>query len=272
MGQVTGITWTDHTFNPVWGCAKISPGCDNCYAATFAKRVGQKVWGTKTQRREFGEKHWNDPRKWNRQAEKEGRKKRVFCASMADVFDANWPPGVRDRLWALIRETPALDWQVLTKRPENIESMLPKDWGQGYDNVWLGVTTENQEYADRRLPILLRTPAKTRFASYEPALELVSFRQYADLDWIIIGGESGPRARSFDPQWALDVIAQCRALDVSCFHKQMGEPWARAHRATQRHGADPSEWAAAYRVQQFPRPDSIGRVSTGRAPSLPLIA
>ena len=271
MGETTGITWTDHTLNPVWGCAKISLGCDNCYAAAFAKRVGQKVWGTKTARRTFKDGHWNEPLKWQRQAMKDGRRHRVFCASMADVFDPNWPKGTRERLWELIKQTPALDWQVLTKRPENAAKMLPPDWGDGYPNVWLGVTAENQEYADKRIPVLLKTPALTRFVSYEPALELVNFEDYLydGLDWLICGGESGPKCRPFDQRWAKSVILQCREHKVACFHKQMGELWARQNKAKSRHGADPAEWYRPYRVQQFPKSKVQG---TPPAPTKPITA
>lgn len=307
----TGITWTDSTFNSWWGCARVSPGCENCYAETFAKRTGHAVWGVGAGRREFGDKHWNEPRKWNAAAEKSQRRHRVFCASMADVFDLNAPPGARERLFALIRETPWLDWQLLTKRPQNVLAMLPADWGDGYENVWLGCTAEDQKRADERLPILISIPAKIRFVSYEPALEAVDFSswiqrvdhckacgnesapQSADrcpicrhtsilistwgddqaeamrtgsrdpnapgadgpqINWIIIGGESGPHARPFDPAWALDVIAQCDEAGIEVFMKQMGEPWAKANGAKQRHGADPMEWDPEYRVQEFPMP------------------
>lgn len=272
MGGKTGISWTDHTFNPVWGCHKISPGCKNCYAADWAERFGTE-WGKDAKRREFGDSHWNEPRKWNKQAEKLGIRSRVFCASMADVFDDAWPPGTRDRLWALIRETPNLDWQVLTKRPENIIRMLPEDWETGYPNVWLGVTTENQEQANRRIGILWQTHAKFRFASYEPALEPVDFGIFlSSLDWVIVGGESGRNARPFDPAWATDVIAQCKAANVAVFHKQMGELWARENNAKQRHGADPAEWPEEFRVQDFPIYGSDGAPVLPSPRRLPVIA
>lgn len=272
MGDTTGITWTDSTFNPWWGCARVSPGCEHCYAEAFAFRTGHKVWGAKADRRTLSETNWKGPRLWNAAAAKAKRRHRVFCASMADVFDTNAPDGARDRLWALIRETPWLDWQLLTKRPQNVLAMLPPDWGEGYPNVWLGVTAENQEWADRRLAILKTIPARTKFVSYEPALEPVDFSRWLisdnskqiehgeyplgvrvrEIDWVIIGGESGPKARPFDPAWGLAVIDQCRAAGTACFFKQMGEPWARAHKAHQRHGADPAEWPAEFLVQEFP--------------------
>src|SRR5687767_5237522 len=121
MGGSTAIAWTDHTFNPWWGCERVSPGCQNCYAETFAKRTGNLVWGKNADRRRFADKHWNEPLKWNRLAATEGRQAFVFCASMADVFEYRSDHhDDRLRLWALIEATPNLTWQLLTKRPENV--------------------------------------------------------------------------------------------------------------------------------------------------------
>jgi protein gp37 len=127
MAEKTGITWTDHTFNPWWGCVKVSPGCDNCYAESDAHRYGHDVWGKDAERRFFGEKHWNEPKKWNQKAAKDGVRRRVFCASMADVFEDNdslWAE--RTKLFRLIDETPNLDWLLLTKRPASIGRMMLK--------------------------------------------------------------------------------------------------------------------------------------------------
>lgn len=153
MGKETGIGWTRHTFNPWWGCKKVSAGCKFCYAESIDKVYGGgQHWGIGAPRREFGDKHWNEPRRWNKQAVKDGVRRRVFCASMADVFDPEAPAGALERLWQLIRETPQLDWLLLTKRPERIASSLPADWGKGWHNVWLGTSVENQEAADKRIP------------------------------------------------------------------------------------------------------------------------
>ena len=135
MAEKTGISWTHHTFNPWWGCTKVSPGCKNCYAETFASRYGFDVWGPGKARRTFSLAHWEEPLKWNRDAELAGERRRVFCASMADVFEAEAPAGELARLWALIRLTPWLDWLLLTKRAERIAESLPDDWGEGYPNV-----------------------------------------------------------------------------------------------------------------------------------------
>src|SRR5579862_1495352 len=143
MGRNSSIEWTHHTFNPWWGCAKVSPGCENCYAETWARRVGQDLWGVKNDRRFFTDKHWDEPLRWNEEAESDGERKRVFCASMADVFEdrADLKPW-RERLWTLIEKTASLDWLLLTKRPQNISGFVPwKDrWPQ---NIWLGTTVED---------------------------------------------------------------------------------------------------------------------------------
>lgn len=181
MAETTSIEWTDATFNPWVGCTKISPACDHCYAEGWAKRAGNpELW--QGQRRRTSAANWRVPHKLNAQAVAEGRRIRVFCASLADVFDNQVPEDWRADLWALIRATPALDWQLLTKRPQNIAGMLPADWAKdgpcGWPNVWLGTTVENQTEADRRIPHLLAVPAKVRFLSCEPLLGPV------DLTWI----------------------------------------------------------------------------------------
>jgi protein gp37 len=223
MAENSAIEWCDHTFNPVWGCVKVSPACDNCYAETLSNRFGDH-WGPHAEFRTFGDKHWNEPRKWDRAAEKAGRRARVFCASMADVFDNRWPDGVRDRLWALIRETPHLDWLLLTKRPQNIAKMLPADWRDGYPNVWLGTTVENQDEADRRIPYLRSVPARVRFLSCEPLLGQI-YPDMSGIHWVICGGESGPNARPMHPDWARSLRDQCAQAGVAFQFKQWGE-WA----------------------------------------------
>src|SRR6185312_10780014 len=242
-------------FNPVWGCTKVSPACDNCYAEAWDKRTGGAHWGPHAPRREFGDKHWNEPLKWDRAAAKDGVRRRVFCASMADVFDKDWPAAVRPRLWALIRATPHLDWLLLTKRPQNIAKMLPEDWGAGYPNVWMGTTAENQEELERRWPHLYAVRAAVRFISYEPALGPLDIR-FKLIDWIIIGGESGAHARTFPLPWARSVIAQSLEFGVKCFMKQLGSRpvggMLNPIRLKDKSGADPGEWPADMYIQQFP--------------------
>jgi len=127
----SGISWTTHTFNPWVGCTKVSAGCVHCYAETLNKRTGHANWGPGAERRVTSDVNWRKPIKWNRQADAAGERTKVFCASMADVFDEEAPAYARERLWTLIRMTPFLDWQLLTKRPTNIRRFLPKDWGDG---------------------------------------------------------------------------------------------------------------------------------------------
>lgn len=223
MGDKTAISWTDSTFNSHWGCERVSPGCTNCYAEAFAKRTGNDVWGKRSERRLFGDKHWAEPLKWNRQAEAEGERHRVFCASMGDVFeDRRDLDPVRGRLWALIAETPWLDWQLLTKRPQNVAGMAP--WGDDWPgNVWLGTTVEDQQRANERMPILLTIPAKVRFLSCEPLLSAVDLGpELAGLQWVICGGESGGKRRPFDLAWARSLRDQCAEAGVAYFFKQIG--------------------------------------------------
>jgi protein gp37 len=184
-------------------------------------------WGPRGERKRTAEENWKKPAKWNADAREfkreHGHRPRVFCASLADVFDNKVPLEWRADLFALIRECRRLDWLLLTKRPQNFLKMLPADWGNGYRNVWLGVTAENQTYFDRRWRILQRIPAVIRFISYEPALGPLRLPRSGPIpDWLISGGESGGGARPLDPPWIRDIIVDCRALGVVPFHKQWG--------------------------------------------------
>ena len=221
MGANSAISWTDHTFNPWWGCTKVSPGCANCYAETLAHRFGAK-WGPAGTRRMMADSTWRQPITWNRKA---GERRRVFCASMADVFEEN--PQVteaRRRLWELIDATPMLDWLLLTKRPENIERMVPGQWLLSPPaNVWYGTSVETQEQADSRLPKLAQVPAALRFLSCEPLLGPVTLAAWLGaVQWVITGGESGPRARDAQPAWFRAIRDECCAHGTPFFHKQNG--------------------------------------------------
>jgi protein gp37 len=241
MGENSAISWTTHTFNPWWGCVKISPACTNCYAAAFDHRLGGDHWGPKSDRKFFGDKHWNAPRKWNRDAEKAGVRERVFCASMADVFeDRDDLNDARTRLYQLIDQTPHLDWLLLTKRPENIANLYPVKWiTETPRNVWLGTTVENQEYADERVPRLLDVDAVVHFLSCEPLLGEVSIPAYLrgtaqhraiaayagktdepGVDWVIAGCESGPGARPTKVEWLRFLRDQCAFANVPFLLKQ----------------------------------------------------
>ena len=225
MSAKTIIAWTDHTFNIAWGCQKVSPGCKNCYADTLSKRYGaSSVWGPGQPRRTFGAKHWADPLKWNAEANREGRQHRVFSSSMCDIFEDH--PDItaeRAKLWDLIERTPCLDWQLLTKRADRIATNLPPTWGDGWPNVWLGVSIENNEYVSRA-DDLRRIPAAVHFVSYEPALGPLDELDLTGLDWLICGGESGPKYRPMDLQWVRDIRARCEDAGVSFFFKQSAAP------------------------------------------------
>lgn len=289
MSENTKIEWCDHTFNPWEGCQKVGPGCDHCYAETRNARFsgGQAAnWGPGAPRRRTSDANWRKPQAWNKQAywqcpcgwrgtEREmqpwddgfgawascprchrgafsATRARVFCASLADVFDNQVPEVWRRDLFKLIAETPDLDWLLLTKRIGNagdmianallqqpgLESHVPR-WP--WPNIWLGATITSKEEACRDIPKLLAVPAKVRFLSMEPLLGPVSFEgMFANpadvrdgtnaleaLDWVIVGGESGPGARPMHTAWARSMRDQCQAAGVPFLFKQWGEwlPW-----------------------------------------------
>jgi protein gp37 len=326
MGKKSKIEWTDATFNPWIGCTAVSEGCAHCYAERedLLRHWTEMGWGKGKPRKKTSAAYWQQPLKWAKEAAEAGRVMRVFCGSLCDVFDEEleWNPraqdptyigppcgspmdGWREELWALIRETEAvarlfstkekpggLVWLLLTKRIENAEFMLPMDWGEGWPNVWLGVTAENQLTAGQRLPLLGKIPAAGRFVSIEPMLgrldllaaagqpededwELVNEIQDANddqepeelieecdeecdwinygnrlvessehrewvawrmerarmaklqrtVDWIICGGESGPRARAMQADWVRDLQRQAAYCEIPFYFKQWGE-WA----------------------------------------------
>lgn len=266
MGKESKIQWTHHTFNPWWGCIKVSPACAHCYAETFAKRTGNAVWGAEAPRRFFGDKHWAEPLKWNVAAALVGARHRVFCASMADVFERhpktndNWLLDEnRKRLFSLIEHTPNLDWLLLTKRPENINQMIPKHWvAKLPENVWVGTTVENQEYSDKRIPELVKVNACVRFLSIEPLLGPVDWKESVrkiagirenskfseHIHWVIVGGESGSGAREMDATWADSIRIQCATAGVPFFMKQMG--------GVRNKRGELSDMPPVLRVREFP--------------------
>ncbi|MBV7457365.1 phage Gp37/Gp68 family protein [Acidovorax sp. sif1233] len=269
MAENTKIEWTDHTFNPWIGCTKVGPGCDHCYAENLMdKRMGVAAWGPGKERVRTKAANWKMPLRWNAQAEafmaQHGRRQRVFCASLADVFDNAVDPQWREDLFELIRATPNLDWLLLTKRIGNAAAMIQAaldNMDIGYSvpfaawpwpNVWIGATVVNQEEAERDIPKLLQVPARVRFLSVEPLLgpvdlthidvwggdaEIYPLKGTTDcvddegapaddvpaLDWVIVGGESGPGARPMHPDWARSLRDQCEAAGVPFLFKQWGE-------------------------------------------------
>jgi len=220
MGADSKIEWTDHTFNPWIGCTPVSAACDHCYAETMASRYGWAKWGVGEARKRTSIANWRNPLKWNAEAAKDGRRAKVFCASLADVFDAEVSDEWRVELFELISITGSLDWLLLTKRPK-----LMAQWPIWPGNVWAGTTVENQQMADARIPHLLDVPTRVRFLSCEPLLGPISIRGdfLAGINWVIVGGESGRGARPMNPGWARAIRDQCQAAGVAFFFKQWGE-------------------------------------------------
>lgn len=248
------IQWCHSTFNPWRGCTKVSPGCANCYAEKQSRRNPKVlgVWGDQGTRVIAAESYWRMPLTWNREAAAAGERHRVFCASLADVFEDR-PELVapRVRLFHLIQETPHLDWLLLTKRPENVIRFrggdgVPRSWPENMPpNVWLGTSVEDQKRADERIPHLLQVPARVRFLSCEPLLGPVDLtrlchgkvnsltgdlcsnggewlEQGPSVSWVIAGGESGAGARECNIGWIRSLRDQCQAAGVAFFCKQLG--------------------------------------------------
>lgn len=277
MGDKTGISWTHHSWNPWQGCQKVSPGCDHCYMFRDKLRYGQDPEDI----HRSAPATFNRPLRWEREAAATGVHRLVFTASWSDVF-AKKADAWRGDMWSIVRRTPHLIYQMLTKLPTRIEQCLPDDWGpNGYPNVWLGVSAENAEWWARRVPVLRSIPARVRFVSYEPALEEIVAPDLGWISWVITGGESGgSEARPFHVEWARTMGRACRAAGVSHFVKQMGShvrwdgctspdrgeyAWPRGTDARDsdglggwrvhlrdRHGAEPSEWPKDLRVQEWP--------------------
>ena len=265
MGEATKIEWADATYNPWIGCTKVSPGCDHCYAEGLATaRLGVE-WGPLAERRRTAASTWKQPLAWNRKAAAAGERYRVFCASLADVFDNAVDQHWRRDLAALILMTPHLDWLLLTKRIGNAAEMLADMFPAGAQpNVWIGATIVNQAEADRDIPKLLAIKqlcgVSKVFLSMEPLLgpvRLDRLREDLDgsiswesclnrkrfsewggedgnggdidgcpaVDWVIVGGESGPGGRPMHPDWARSLRDQCAAAGVPFLFKQWGE-WA----------------------------------------------
>lgn len=230
MAETTKIEWCDSTFSPWVGCTKVSGACQNCYAEAWAKRAGSPGLWT-GQRRRTSPALWRGPLKWNAAAQEfhaaRGRRQRVFCASLADVFDNQVPVFWREDLWTLIRLTPNLDWLLLTKRPQNIRKMLPPEWPPhgGWSNVWLGTTAEDQKHYNERFSHLQKIPAHLNFISYEPALGPIDDIYVGGHrpDWIIAGGESGPKARAPKLEWFRNMRDQCVEAGIPFLMKQWGE-------------------------------------------------
>lgn len=298
MSENSAIQWTDHTFNPWIGCTKVSPGCANCYAETLDKIRFSKTlpgctkdapvshWGKGAPRHRTSASNWKEPLKWNRKQDQitarfgsrtQDSRPRVFCASLADWLDEEVPIAWLADLLMLIRDTPNLDWLLLTKRPQNWrermqaakhEIQMQGDSAGGYyvqrwvygdlpANVWIGTTVEDQKRANERIPQLLAIPAKVRFLSCEPLLEAVDIEgalsrgglpnATADsqgIDWVITGGESGPGCRPADVEWFRSIKKQCAAAGVPFFMKQLG--------GVRDHRGNLEDFPEDLRVREFP--------------------
>ena len=216
----SAIEWTHHTMNPWYGCTRVSPGCQHCYAETLMDTRYHKVeWGPGRKRQRTTVDYWKQPLRWDRAAAAAGERHRVFCASLADVFDPEVPDEWRADLYRLIRATPNLDWLLLTKRPE-----VAFDWTHlmgEYQNIWLGTSVEDTRRALERIPILLSTPAVVRFLSIEPLLGPIG-ASLRGIDWVIVGGESGPGARPMEPIWVEGIRDYCVANQIPFHFKQWG--------------------------------------------------
>jgi protein gp37 len=226
------IEWTHHTFNPWIGCAKVNPLCTNCYAETMmATRYGRVKWGPNGTRERTTAQYWRQPIRWNHDAGHAGERRRVFCASLADVFEdrAELSPW-RSDLFSLVDGTTNLDWLLLTKRPENIGAMWTHSHGDSgvsstrREHVWLGTSVGTQETAGIAIPRLVesRSRVPVLFLSVEPLLGPIHRLPLDGIDWVIVGGESGTKARPMDEEWVLDIKRQCDDARVPFFFKQWG--------------------------------------------------
>lgn len=250
------IAWTHHTFNPWWGCVKVSEGCKHCYAETFAKRTGNNVWGVDAPRRFFGQKHWNEPLKWNSEAG--NNRARVFCGSMCDWAETHKNPDYqqkmdeeRGRLAWTINHTPNLDWLLLTKRIESAEHYLGWMFGDNHPaNLWIGTTCENQEQCNKRAPFLAAIDAAVKFISVEPQIGPVVLGDNlgalnSGIDWVIVGGESGAKCRPFNIEWARSLRDECKDADIAFFMKQLGGYPNKRHEL--------SDFPADLQIREFPK-------------------
>lgn len=309
MSETTKIQWADATWNSWIGCAKVSAGCKNCYAenttrARVLRSQGKETWGKGAQRSRTSAAYWKQPAKWNSDAGYaamnhsdetnlgkdlgEYIRPRIF-PSLCDWLDDEVPIEWLADFLRVIRETPNLDWLLLTKRPQNFESRItaayqsdnwtgsswPMGWVKGIStdipkNVWIGTSVEDQANADKRIPELLRIPAKVSFLSAEPLLGPVDLRlrnaMPGKIDWVIIGGESGPGARPCNVEWIRSIVTQCKAAAVACFVKQLGtnpqafytpqgetvEEAIDQLKFNDKKGGDPSEWPTDLCVREFP--------------------
>lgn len=243
MGKNTRIQYADHTQNFWQGCTKVSPGCKYCYMYREKERWGQNPFKVvRSQQATFNAPlHITEP-------------STIFTCSWSDFFIAEADPW-RAEAWAIIRQTPQHIYQIFTKRPERVAACLPEDWGEGYKNVIIIVSMENQEWFDRRIGYLAHIQGCIRGISMEPLIGPIHIdEKYKDLiDWVIVGGESGfgqvPEQtgikygfRRCDESWIIDIIDNCQQLGIPVFVKQLGTYLAKKYKLSDYHGGTPDEW------------------------------
>jgi protein gp37 len=214
MSEHSAIEWTDATRNPVTGCTKVSPGCKNCYAERLAHRL--QLMGNPRYQRGFAVTLQPDqltlPLRWR-------RPRRIFVNSMSDLFHEAVPEDYIRRAFDVMAQAEQHTFQILTKRAERLAALAPRlPWPA---NVWQGVSVENARHT-WRVAYLRSTPARVRFISIEPLLGPISTLDLLGVDWVIVGGESGPRHRAIDPDWVQHIRDECVAADVPFFFKQWG--------------------------------------------------
>ena len=249
MGQQSKIQWTDATWNPWHGCVKVSPGCKYCYM--FRDKERYKKDPTEVIR---SAANFNAPLRWGKIPANDDMK--IFTCSWSDFFIEaadTW----REDAWKIIKDTPQLTYQILTKRPERIKDCLPADWGEGYPNVWLGVSVESQLQTDRIL-FLSDIPAQIRFISAEPLIGPIDFIGISEvIHWMIIGGESGNengkyKYRPCNEGWIYEIIGDCNMVDIPVFVKQLGTHLSKELKLKDRHGGNMDEWPESLQIREFP--------------------
>lgn len=224
MADKTSISWTRSTHNHWVGCERVSPECNSCFAAELDARFGGRQWESGVRPRLTSRENRLKPGRWNAAAQAAGYRHLAFCGSMMDWADKRVPREWRDDLWGLVRGTPYVDWQFLTKRAGLIERFLPADWGAGYSNVWMGVSAGDRKHGVPRIKRLRQVPARVRFVSFEPLYEDIGEIDLSGIHWAIIGGESsrGGAPRVMESAWVGSIIQQCRRYGTAVWFKQWG--------------------------------------------------
>lgn len=263
MSEKTDIQWTDHTFNPWIGCVEVSAECANCYARILAGRYGWAQWGKNEPRYKTSAGNWRKPLAWNRAAERTGVRKRVFCASLADVGEAGViPEAWTSELWNLIRQCRQLDWLLVTKRPENLLKILPADYPEL--PIWFGVTVGTVKSRER-LDHLRRSRARVNFVSAEPLLDDLSELDFSGVDWLITGGESGftNKIRRTDPAHFDNLLAVAQNRRIPVFFKQTGTVLAKEMKLRDSSGGTLEELPAKWQIREYPTTPVAARLTVG---------